>query len=272
MLEKIKKEVIDLINTTPKNIVAAEDAISPEVAGTRIWQEPIFGVASAEDELFKALLDPAVVHPDAKLPTDYMPDAKSVISFFLPFTDKIKEENARAGKDPSPFWFNGSDLGQKLLLETSEYICSLLRAEGYEAIIPSLDKSFKRPGPMVTCWSERHTAYICGLGTFGMSRGLITEKGVAGRFGSVITNAPIEPTGRKYSSPFEYCIRCGACQENCPGGVIDVSKGFADAKDNAACTKFLSQFCAPYQSEKAHYHCCGKCQVNVPCANGIPGR
>jgi len=272
MLEKIKKDAVEFIETSPKNYITEEDAIIPEVIGTRIWQAPIFAAAAADDELFLELKKPGVIHPDAMMPNDFIENAKSVISFFLPFTDEIKKENDAAGDKPSPYWFNGSDLGQKLLLELSRRICESLRADGYEATVPILDEKFKTAAPMVPCWSERHTAYICGLGTFGMSRGLITEKGIAGRFGSVITSAPIEPTGRKYSSPFEYCIRCGACQEKCPGNAIDMTRGFEGAKDNGACGKFLGEFCAPFQSEKAHYHCCGKCQVGVPCSDGIPGK
>lgn len=31
-------------------------------------------------------------------------------------------------------------------------------------------------------WSERHAAYVCGLGTFGLSKGLITDKGMGRTF------------------------------------------------------------------------------------------
>ena len=31
-----------------------------------------------------------------------------------------------------------------------------------------------------------HAAYLCGLGTFGLSRGIITKPGMAGRFGSIM--------------------------------------------------------------------------------------
>ena len=127
--------------------------------------------------------------------------------------------------------------------------------------------------PRIACWSERHTAYICGLGTFSMSRGLITEKGMAGRFGSIVTNVVLPVRKREYSSLFEYCNHCGKCAINCPAGAIDVSKDIEDAKDNQVCTEFITEVCRPYQREGGpHHHCCGKCQVNVPCQNGIPHR
>lgn len=40
-------------------------------------------------------------------------------------------------------------------------------------------------------WSERHTAHFCGLGTFGVSDGLITSVGKAVRVG---------PPGNAYTS------------------------------------------------------------------------
>ena len=38
---------------------------------------------------------------------------------------------------------------------------------------------------MASCWSERHAAFVSGLGTFGLCDGLITPVGKAMRCGSV---------------------------------------------------------------------------------------
>jgi hypothetical protein len=43
-------------------------------------------------------------------------------------------------------------------------------------------------------WSERHSAYIAGLGTFCLSYSLISEKGCAGRYGTVVTDLDLEPS------------------------------------------------------------------------------
>ena len=63
--------------------------------------------------------------------------------------------------------------------------------------------------PYISTQSERYAAYAAGLGTFGLSKGLITKKGIAGRFVSVITNAEFNADIRPYSGPFEYCAMCG---------------------------------------------------------------
>ena len=85
-------------------------------------------------------------------------------------------------------------------------------------------------------WSERHAAYVAGLGTFSLSKHLITEKGLCGRFGSVITDAPLEVTPRPYTDPYEYCTFCGACVPRCPARAISVEKG----KTIKVCAKYTS--------------------------------
>ena len=42
-------------------------------------------------------------------------------------------------------------------------------------------------------WSERHAAYASGLGTFGLSDGLITPRGQAMRCGSVVARIAVPP-------------------------------------------------------------------------------
>jgi hypothetical protein len=49
-------------------------------------------------------------------------------------------------------------------------------------------------------WSERHTAHVCGLGTFGVSDGLITPVGKAVRVGSVIVRKRFKSTPRSYKN------------------------------------------------------------------------
>ena len=110
-------------------------------------------------------------------------------------------------------------------------------------------------------WSERHVAYIAGLGTFGLSRGLITEKGMAGRFGSLVTTAELPVTERPYTDLYEYCSRCGACIRRCPVGAIT-----QEGKRHEPCSEYLAEM----KHRFAPRYGCGKCQVKVPCMAGIP--
>ena len=69
---------------------------------------------------------------------------------------------------------------------------------------------------MASQWSERHAAYASGLGTFGLCDGLITPKGKAVRFASVVTRIKVPPTQRPYKDHHAYCLHyakgiCGMC-------------------------------------------------------------
>jgi len=258
---------------SPDNYVKAEDALTADLAGMQIYDEPLFAVASADDPLFKELQKPGIVGPGAYLPSDWLSDAKSVISFFLPFTQQVKISNRILNNVASNEWLHARIEGQLVLDRLGKYICSLLADEGFEAVYPTTDKRFRMLGPYASCWSERHVAYVCGLGTFGLSKGLITKKGMAGRFGSVVTNAVLPVTVREYSDPFEYCTMCGKCQINCPVNAIDKTKGVANGKDQLICGPFVnSTFRPPHGPNQRKRYGCGKCQVAVPCESGIPGR
>ena len=103
---------------------------------------------------------------------------------------------------------------------------------------------------------------MCGLGTFGLSKGLITRKGIAGRFGSIITELSILPDKRNYQDIYEYCNMCGECGKNCPVNAISIVKG----KDHVICSKFIDK---TEEKHKPRYGC-GKCQIGVSCESSIP--
>jgi epoxyqueuosine reductase QueG len=158
------------------------------------------------------------------------------------------------------------------MVELCRHMKAFLEQAGYGAVVPALDPRFSTKSPFTgdnssqdyftSNWSERHTAYICGLGTFGLSRGLITARGIAGRLGSIITTLPLEPTPRSYTGLYDNCINCGACVRNCPVGAISAERG----KRHPPCSAFLDRVT---EKHKPRYGC-GKCQVKVPCEDRIP--
>jgi epoxyqueuosine reductase QueG len=253
------------------NTVPAEKARHPRAAGIRIYDEPLFGFAAAGDAYLASLNQSPGAGICLRMPEEWLPGARTIISYFLPFTEIVRSSN-RGAEYPSPEWLNARIEGEAANRELAFLIQAALKNEGHEALAPGLDEHFRSAaltpedgGPQYTSnWSERHVAYACGLGTFALSKGLITRKGIAGRFGSVITNLLSPPTPRGYSGLYDYCTRCGACVRNCPARAISLESG----KDHVPCSRFLNKI----KAENEGYYGCGKCQVKTPCEAGIPAR
>lgn len=268
-----RESIISLATTfvedAPANRVAAELAISEELVGMRMFQAPIFGFGAAADPYFQKLQEPTAVGPHFRLPSEWLPGAKTAISFFLPFTETVTVGNSRAMDWPSPEWLHARIEGQSFLISLCKFLQAELQSAGYRAVVPALDPRFTMVTDVArdlftSNWSERHVAFVCGLGTFGLSRGLITKRGVAGRFGSLVTDLQLPPDERLYEDVYEYCTFCGACVQNCPAEAISLSAG----KRHIPCSDFLLRTKAAFSPRYG----CGKCQVQVPCATGIPGR
>jgi len=277
-------ELLDHMGSAGRNRIDPAVAIAPEYAGVEIYEPPLLGIAAADDPLFlETFKREGVVGPHFRAPAEWLPGAKSVIVFFLPFTEAVRASN-RTGEDQpydpalpnqrcSTLWLHARVEGQELVDGLCRRLCHLLREYGHSAVAPSLSPDFAVPVPFSSNWSERHAAYAAGLGTFGLSRGLITEKGMAGRIGSVVTTAKIEPTPRPYQGPFDYCTMCGACQRRCPAGAIDPARGCAEGKDQLVCGPYVRGSYLPPQGARGIVrYGCGKCQVAVPCEHKIPGR
>lgn len=230
-----------------------------------IFDAPLLGVAAADDPLFLRMKDWELVGGQLILPSEWLPTAKTVVSVFFPLSEAVRKSNRTRGQDISPEWTYGQIEGQKIIEKTMDHLAERMNLAGYPSVVPSNDPRFwagKLHGRHTSFWSERHAAYIAGLGTFGLSRGLITRRGIAGRFGSLITAASFMPDERDYDDVFQYCTRCGACVRNCPSGAISIEHG----KDNLICAAFLDELTRDFGSRRG----CGKCQVGVPCENKVP--
>jgi len=267
------------VENSEYNLIPKEIALSETVVGMKIFEAPIFAIGAADDKHFLLLKESSIIGQHFMAPQEWLAQPKIVISFFLPFTEAVRRGNRRDMLWPSEEWLHGRIEGQAFVFKLCEYLSSELINAGYKSLIPSLDVRFwsktgfdkntqnsdnnNGTGASFTSnWSERHVAYVCGLGTFGLSKGLITEKGIAGRFGSIITELDLPADKRGYESIYDYCTMCGACGENCPVNAISLDKG----KDHIICSKFLNKTTEKY---KPRYGC-GKCQIGVPCESSIP--
>lgn len=270
---ELAQALAQFAGTQAGNFVDAREALSPALSGMRIFDAPLLGAADAADPLFARFQEPEAVGPHYMPPARWLPEARTVLSFFLPFTQQVRRANAQA-PGVAPEWLHGRIEGQRFVAEATRYLVKLLREAGGEAVAPSLDGRFRaneQPEaspegipPFCSNWSERHAAYACGLGTFGLSKGLITRLGVAGRFGSVVTTLAFPPDRRPYGGVYDYCNGCGACARRCPAGAISPHTG----KAHPPCKAFLDQV----KAANAPRFGCGKCQTGVPCEGRIPPR
>jgi epoxyqueuosine reductase QueG len=256
----------------PGNSVAPELALRPDIAGMSFFDAPLTGFAAADDPYFEELKKPGVIGEHVLLPRDWLENAQTVVSVFFPHTERVKTANRRDREWPADEWLHARIEGQAFIDDCCRRVAVLLEDQGFTVVFPGLEGRFRVGSPFVTDkaqqryytsnWSERHAAHICGLGTFGLSRGLITPKGISGRFASFITTAWFERTPRSYSGTDDYCVLCGACARKCPAGAITLEAG----KQHSPCSAWLDITRVKYGPRYG----CGKCQSGVPCENGVP--
>jgi len=272
--EEIEKAIKGFVSASPANQLKDLDE--------RYFAEPEIGYADINDALFteyKSIIGDFHLTPAEFLEAEYgepSPRSGTVICWVLPVTLNIRRSNRKAGKMPSCEWSHMRLFGEQFNEALRKYVVALLAIKGYRSLAPALTARWRRvispEAGHASNWSERHAAYAAGLGTFSLSDGLITRKGIAHRTGSVITELVIEPTARPYSSPYDYCLKynsntCGACIKRCPAGAI-TEKGH----DKEACSRYMNQVISPKVNETygVTISGCGLCQVKVPCESKIP--
>ncbi len=251
------------------------------------YEEPIIQFASADDPLFeeyKTLIGPDHATPREVFERSYGPgsyEGGSVISVVLPISEVIRRAN-RAQKDgPSREWALLRTFGDEYFVNAIRgHLPAYLSSLGYRAVAP-LDTEWysiqgTASGP-VSNWSERHVAYAAGLGTFSINDGFISEKGIAIRLFSVVTDLKVTPDTRTAASHAGNCLLhskgiCGVCITRCP--VQAISK---EGHDKIACMKFVygqasRDFAEANGGDAKSGAGCGLCQTKVPCESRNPMR
>jgi epoxyqueuosine reductase len=248
------------------------------------WGRPLVGFASGSDPIFAKFkedigafyLTPAELFAKSFPDVSVAPEQLAVISWVLPHIEKTKRDNSKEKALPAERWARARIFGEEVNMKLRRHLVAALKGAGHEAVAP-LDSPFsegkvsERYG-MASTWSERHTAYAAGLGTFGLCDGLITPAGKAVRVGSVIARLQISPTERPYTDHHAYCLwfskgSCGKCVERCPVNAISREKGHL----KAPCREYVD---GTREYVKAQFgfegYACGLCQTGVPCESGIP--
>ena len=248
-----------------------------------IFDEPLVQFINGDDAIFteyKEIIDTFHLTPREALAMAYdekpgnMPDSITVISWILPITEKTRKSNRKETRLPSRLWSHTRWFGEIFNDATREYVVKLLTDKDYLATAPMKTPFFqvKRSDKgLFSNWSERHVAYAAGLGTFSLSDGFITERGIAHRCGSVVTSLELPSSPRTVTGPYANCLfyaneKCGVCIERCPAGAIS-EKGH----DKTKCGEYLRDIGYRPEELKDGYNLeksvagCGLCQTGVPC-------
>jgi epoxyqueuosine reductase len=255
-----------------------------------IFDEPLVGFADSDDSIFaeyKTIIGPTHLTPGEALAQAYsrsleeMPTHLSVISWILPITKKTRESNRSETRVPSRLWSHTRWFGEQFNDVMRKHVAGLLTEMGYLAVAPVIQPYFKMETGekgYYSNWSERHIAYAAGHGTFSLSDGFITERGIAHRCGSVVTNLVLPASPRKAKTPFSNCLfyfdgSCKICIKRCPAGAIT-----KNGHDKLKCRVYLGDIGYSRAALKEGYDIdksvsgCGLCQVKVPCEYQVPAK
>ena len=272
----VEQEIKEFVRTSPDNRL-------PFINDYAMWDEPLVSFADGDDPIFteyKTIIAVEHLTPREALAKAYdkspedMPARLSVISWILPTAEETRKSNCAEARGPSRLWSHTRWYGEKFNEKLRAHVVALLTGMGYLAAAPFLQPYFKtytNEKGLYSNWSERHMAYAAGLGTFSLSDGLITERGIAIRCGNVVTSLVLPTSPRTANSPYSNClfyvgVNCRACIDRCPAGAIS-EKGH----DKNKCQQYLRDIGYSNESLKDGYDNeksvagCGLCQTKVPC-------
>lgn len=272
MEENIRKEIIRFVSESRDNRFPESD--------DRYFDEPLVGFAAADDPLFLRYKE--IIGDFHLTPQELMAEGQpgqfqgTVISWVLPITSSTRASNRNETRYPSRQWAETRSFGEDFNCGLRRHMEQYLTNFGYQALAPQLHPAWRAfpdsPVGIASSWSERHAAYACGLGTFSLSDALITQKGIAHRCGSVITDLKLTPSSRHHSDHRLNCLyfregSCGLCMTRCPVGAITPM-----GHDKVRCRELVYGEAPKAVGE--HYRVshtgCGLCQTKVPCEACIP--
>ena len=288
----IKNTITHLVRSAPENRLI-------DFGGQPIFDTPLVGVADGDDPLFKEFQK--VVSSRHLQPREFLRRISprstdlthvSVIVWVLPFAMEVRRSN-RVQNMPSKLYSLARNNGGAIIYNMSLRLSEQMHQRGIAAVSPILTTeydTFRMPEfTFSSTWSERHVAFVAGLGYFGLNEALITPLGINVRIGSIITNMPIESSSQRNEDYRALCLKdggdsCGLCMERCPVGAIsksglDKSKCYSQRKAiRNECLEHYQQELQmlpspiPISGQRRNRYSlgCALCQCGVPCEGVNP--
>lgn len=232
-----------------------------EANGHGFFRRPLVGFASAADPLFEEI--PRLTWDQHLLPRDILPEAATVVSFFIPFSREL----VRGNQGPGPV---SADWG-RAYVATNAFINRLCgefiqkaEASGHRAATVPATHGFDK-AILKAAWSHRSSALVAGLGRFGLNRMLMGPSGCAGRYGTLFISRQQEPDPRPME---DLCLyfqsgKCQACVKVCPAGALS-PEGFDRFKCYAHVSEIHKELNQIPDLAGQSLEICGKCVVSCP--------
>ncbi len=280
----IRQRITDFVLNDPAGRLASRDDYV-------IYDAPLVRFADGDDPIFeeyKDIIAPVHLTPREALALAYdkepeeLPERLSVISWILPITEETRKSNYDETRGPGRLWALTRWHGEKCNEALRRYVADMLNEAGYLAVAPFLQpyfKGYENEKGMYSNWSERHAAYAAGQGTFSLSDGFITERGIAHRCGNVVTDLVLPADARTAAGPYANCLtkrglECGKCIARCPAGAITL-----EGHDKIKCGEYMltlgynpRKFAKEGFDDAKDVAGCGLCQTAVPCEYLNPAR
>ena len=297
MKAELEQFIRDFVASTELNLLPDKYGSGP------VFSTPKIGIARGDDPIYQKFKE--VVGPRHLTPLEVWIDCGQdelpasslhIVSIVFPYDDKIRKESKNIIEVhkglilPQEIYSIARNYEKEIRQETCRQTINFLKNKGYraDASLLSVDNLITK-GAFHSNWSERHTAFAAGLGTFSLSDALISDVGCNIRLVSVITDAPIEVTPRKSDDPYANCLfyakgTCKKCVERCPYGCIS-----ENGHDRMMCAASYGrvEFRSSRRLEstlKPHYRRvngvlsqqlptptgCALCQFEVPCMDKNP--
>ena len=224
------------------------------------YRDPIIGFLAADDPGFEKLSEWTQI--DHLMPADLMPDAQSVVVFFLPFAPEIALANAREEEPVALEWAVAYQDTNTLIGQITTKVGEVLSQHGVSSAAQPATGNFNQ-SELRSPWSHKSIAVMAGIGSFGLHQLVITDAGCAGRFGSLVIDAKLPAVSAEPKERCEYFEfgTCTTCLEACPVDAISEDQPL----DRRACWTQCHKNGAGFQ-DIGNINVCGKCAVMGPCA------
>jgi len=243
--------------------------------GNKIINRISVGGQSADHPFFEKLTEHIKGH---LAPSDFFKEAfpfqinkkLSIVSFVLHYSKEVVMDNAKENKYPSYRWFEMTDKFFNQIHEPlSKHIQDLFNESNI--VFPTKSKLYAINGTekvRKSNWSERHVAFGCGLGSFGLHGALITEFGCTARLISIVIDEEFEDYKKPFTDIHANCLHyqgkgCKRCVERCP---VESVRPECRIIENCFDREFVENKIISFEIYGKEITACGLCMSGVPCS------